>query len=124
MVVLKRRLLTPSEEEIISRFIRERVKVQELRELLIKYRPKLTNALGQQIKNTSKTWEQVVKCPIDKFLVTLKDLLEDENIPTEHRKRDLDFYKYKMSQFYSLESMLSDFLCGYECPSCPAPIVS
>ena len=123
MTVRNRRLLTPDEEEIISQFIRDRIKVSELRELLLKYRPKLTIALGQQIKNTSKTWGNVVTCPIDKFLLTLKGLLDDEKIPTESFKHDLIFYEYKRPQFYSLEKMLRSFLCGFECPSCPAPVV-
>lgn len=124
MTVRTRHLLTSDEKEIISQFIRDRIKVPDLRELLLKYRPELTTALGQQLKNTSKTWENVVDCPIDRFLLTLNDLLDDEKLPTESYKQDLGFYEYKRPQFYSLEIMLKPFECGFGCPLCPAPILS
>ena len=134
MTVRNRRLLTPLEEKIISKFKQDKIKTTELRELLLKYRPKLTIALGQQVSVTNKdgqhiryatkTKEKMADCPIDKFLLTLKDLLDDEKMPTASLKRDLRFYEYKRPQFNSLEKMLKPFLCGHECPNCPAPIVT
>ena len=135
MTVRKRRLLTPVEEKRISQFIRDRINIPELRELLLKYRPKLTNAInqqvsvknkdGQHVKYANKTRKKMINgcCPIDKFLLTLKDLLDDEKIPTESLKHDLSFYEYKRPQFYSLKIMLKPFECGFECPSCPASIL-
>jgi len=126
MVVKKRRLLTPEEEGVISQFVRDRVRESELKEMYLKYKPKLTYCLNQQIENTPKTWGTSVDCPIEKFLEILKDLYEDEKLPMTKEKRNLDFYKYKMSQFFSLEDaeIRNEFLCGFSCPSCPAPIVS
>ena len=136
MTVRKRQLLTPVEENIISQFIGDRINVPELRELLLKYHPKLTNAFdqlvsvknknGQHVGYATTTWRKMVdgRCLIDKFLLTLKSLLDDEKIPTESLKHDLSFYEYKRPQFNSLKIMLKPFECGFGCPSCPAPIVS
>lgn len=126
MVVIKRKLLTPTEEEIISQFVQDRVRVPELKEIRLKYEPKLTNCLNQQIENTPLTWGRSVDCPIKKFLEILHDLYEDEKLPTTKGNRDLNFFNYKLSQFYALDDaeIRNDFLCGFSCPSCPAPIVA
>lgn len=136
MTVRNRRLLTQNEEKIISQFIRDRINIPELRELLLKYRPKLTKTLyqlisvknkdGQHVRYGTKSRGEMIdgRCPIDKFLLTLKDLIDDEKIPTESLKHDLSFYKYRRPEFDSFKIMLKPFKCGFKCPSCPAPIVS
>ena len=116
MVVYRLKLLTSDEEELIKRFMVEGTKFPELEEIWRNYNGPLTQCLDQLVGTITRRKLVSSRCPIEIFHKTLGDFVHKE-IPTE------DKIKFDLAQHLALENIFIEFICGFECPCCPATIM-
>lgn len=114
MVVYERKVLTPDEEELIQRFIKKPTKDSELIKLWNKYNGLLIGCLDQLVGKKLRRDLVDSRCPIEKFHKTLGAII--------HNKEEK--YTMNYTQQIALEELLNEFTCGFECPCCPATIIS
>lgn len=114
MVVYKLKVLTSDEEELIQRFIEKPTKDPEFIMLWNKYNGLLIGCLDQRVGKKLRRDLVDSRCPIEKFHKTLGGII--------HNKEEKFTVNY--AQRIALEELLNEFTCGFECPCCPATIMS
>lgn len=118
------KFLTPEERMIIQRFLRNGTPDEKILELRQRKSEELARFLDAQVPNTPVTWRILIKnneivCPLEEFLKTLSDLLEDRELP-EKISQGTRFPALRDPRLSLLEELDKTLrIHGYPCKSCP-----
>lgn len=116
--------MSPEEITIIQRFIRIGKPDSELRELWQRKYKELSRYLDDRVPNTTVTWRSFLEnngvlCPLETFLMTLKALMEDAELPHKIAlgARYPALRDTRLSLLKDLDEALS--MHKHPCESCP-----
>ena len=118
------KFLSPEERTIIQRYLKNGMADENILELRQRKSEELARFLDTQVPNTPVTWRTFIKnneivCPLEEFLKTLSDLIEDRELPDKisQGRRYPALRDPRLSLLEDLDEAFK--IHGYPCKSCP-----